>query len=56
MDEEVTGKADFNVGNNKYQTWYKIVGDLASGAHPLVMLHGGSIKKLATFMETQTPK
>ncbi|KAG1890028.1 hypothetical protein F4604DRAFT_1899087 [Suillus subluteus] len=29
------------VGDDTYQTWYKIVGDLASGAHPLVVLHGG---------------
>ncbi|KAG1871284.1 hypothetical protein DFJ58DRAFT_892631 [Suillus subalutaceus] len=30
-----------SVGDDTYQTWYKIVGDLASGAHPLVVLHGG---------------
>ncbi|KAG2086885.1 proline-specific peptidase [Suillus discolor] len=38
---EVTGKADFKVGDDTYQTWYKIVGDLTSGAHPLIVLHGG---------------
>ncbi|KAG2097494.1 proline-specific peptidase, partial [Suillus discolor] len=38
---EVTGKVDFKVGDDTYQTWYKIVGDLTSGAHPLIVLHGG---------------
>jgi pimeloyl-ACP methyl ester carboxylesterase len=38
---EATGKVDFTVGDDTYQTWYKIVGDLASGSHPLVVLHGG---------------
>ncbi|KAG2063926.1 proline-specific peptidase [Suillus decipiens] len=38
---EVTGKVDFKVGGDIYQTWYKIVGDLASGSHPLIVLHGG---------------
>lgn len=38
---EVTGKVDFKVGDDTYQTWYKIVGDLASGVRPLVVLHGG---------------
>ncbi|KAG1784959.1 uncharacterized protein HD556DRAFT_171321 [Suillus plorans] len=38
---EVTGKVDLKIGDDTYQTWYKIVGDLASGAHPLIILHGG---------------
>ncbi|KAG1811966.1 proline-specific peptidase [Suillus variegatus] len=38
---EVTGKVDFKVGDDTYQTWYKIVGDLTSGAHPLIVPHGG---------------
>ncbi|KAF8123123.1 proline-specific peptidase [Boletus edulis] len=38
---ESTGKVDFRVGNETYQTWYKIFGDLNSGIRPVVMLHGG---------------
>ncbi|KAG2110010.1 L-amino-acid amidase, partial [Suillus discolor] len=38
---EVTGKVDLKIGDDTYQTWYKIVGDLVSGAHPLIILHGG---------------
>ncbi|KAG1764522.1 proline-specific peptidase [Suillus occidentalis] len=32
---------DFEVGDETYQTWYNIVGDLKSGKRPLVTLHGG---------------
>ncbi|THG98142.1 hypothetical protein EW026_g3985 [Hermanssonia centrifuga] len=35
------GKADFVVGDETFQTWYEIVGDLKSGIRPLVTLHGG---------------
>ncbi|KAF9232921.1 proline-specific peptidase [Melanogaster broomeanus] len=38
---ETTGTLDFQVGNETYQTWYKVVGDLKSGIRPLVTLHGG---------------
>jgi len=38
---EVTGTVDFIVGGEKYETWYKVVGDLKSGERPLVLLHGG---------------
>ena len=40
MSEE-TGKLDFCVGGETYQTWYKIVGDISSGVRPVVVLHGG---------------
>lgn len=30
----------FNAGDETYQTWYKVVGDLKSGTRPLVALHG----------------
>ncbi|KAG1886536.1 proline-specific peptidase [Suillus subluteus] len=36
-----TGTIDFKVGDETYQTWYNIVGDLKSGKRPLVTLHGG---------------
>ncbi|KAG6369584.1 Alpha/Beta hydrolase protein [Boletus reticuloceps] len=38
---ESTGKVDFCVGNETYQTWYRVFGDLNSGIRPVVMLHGG---------------
>jgi len=38
---EATGKADFVVGTETFQTWYKVVGDLKSGVRPVVVLHGG---------------
>ncbi|KAF8551857.1 proline-specific peptidase [Imleria badia] len=38
---ETTGTLDFNVSDETYQTWYKVVGDLKSGLTPLVLLHGG---------------
>ncbi|KAH9478942.1 L-amino acid amidase [Psilocybe cubensis] len=42
MSEEHTGKVDFKVGSDTFQTWYKIYGDLKSSAkRPLVILHGG---------------
>ncbi|KIK05112.1 hypothetical protein K443DRAFT_4115 [Laccaria amethystina LaAM-08-1] len=42
MTTEITGSVDFFVEGQIYQTWYKIVGDLMTGAHrPLVILHGG---------------
>lgn len=37
----VEGKADFRVGDEVFQTWYKVVGDLKGGKRPLVALHGG---------------
>ncbi|KAF8193013.1 Alpha/Beta hydrolase protein [Pholiota molesta] len=36
-----TGKVDFKVGGDIYQTWYKIVGPLNSEKTPVVALHGG---------------
>ena len=38
---ETTGKIDFRVGSETYQTWYRIFGDIKSGVPPLVVLHGG---------------
>ena len=38
---ETTGKIDFRVGSETFQTWYKIFGDPKSGIRPLVVLHGG---------------
>lgn len=37
------GTVDFTLGNETYQTWYKIVGDLKTSKSgcPLVVLHGG---------------
>lgn len=36
-----TGKVDFKVGGDVYQTWYKIVGSLDGEKTPVVALHGG---------------
>ena len=38
---ESIGTVDFNVGDETYKTWYKVVGDLKPGVTPLVVLHGG---------------
>lgn len=38
---ETTGKIDFRVGSETFQTWYKVVGELGSGKRALVTLHGG---------------
>lgn len=36
------GKVNFKVGDETYQTWYKVLGSLnAPGMTPLVVLHGG---------------
>ena len=36
------GKIPFKVGNETYQTWYKLYGDLKTSEHrPVVALHGG---------------
>jgi len=36
------GKISFQVGNETYQTWYKLYGDLKASKHrPVVVLHGG---------------
>ncbi|KAI5114837.1 hypothetical protein M0805_001811, partial [Coniferiporia weirii] len=38
------GKVDFRVGDETFQTYYKVIGDLSAAAgsgHPLVTLHGG---------------
>lgn len=35
------GTANFVVGDETFQTWYKILGDLKSGIRPCVLLHGG---------------
>ncbi|KAF8981863.1 Alpha/Beta hydrolase protein [Cyathus striatus] len=39
--DTTTGKLDFKVGEETFQTWYKVIGDLNSGKRPLVLLHGG---------------
>ncbi|KDR80335.1 hypothetical protein GALMADRAFT_208447 [Galerina marginata CBS 339.88] len=42
MGVESTGKVDFKVGLETYQTWYKVYGDLKNSGHrPVVALHGG---------------
>ncbi|KAH7928992.1 proline-specific peptidase [Leucogyrophana mollusca] len=38
---ETTGFINFEVANETFQTWYKVVGDLKAGVRPLVTLHGG---------------
>lgn len=38
---ESSGFIDFTVGNETFQTWYKVVGDLKSSSRPLIVLHGG---------------
>lgn len=38
---EITGKIPFPFKGETYSTWYKVVGDLKSGARPIVTLHGG---------------
>ncbi|KAI0321580.1 proline-specific peptidase [Amylostereum chailletii] len=38
---ESTGTIDFVFEGETFKTWYKLVGDLKSGATPLVLLHGG---------------
>ncbi|KAF9051742.1 Alpha/Beta hydrolase protein [Panaeolus papilionaceus] len=41
-DNVSEGKIDFKVGNETYQTWYKIYGDLKNSTHrPVVAVHGG---------------
>lgn len=36
-----TGEVDFVYNGESFKTWYKVFGDLHSGATPLVVLHGG---------------
>ncbi|GJE88766.1 proline-specific peptidase [Phanerochaete sordida] len=36
-----TGEIDFVYDGQTLKTWYKVFGDLSSGATPLVVLHGG---------------
>lgn len=38
---ETSGTVDFVVGQETFQTWYKVLGDLRSGIRPLILLHGG---------------
>lgn len=38
---EITGSIPFQVGNETFSTWYRVVGNFNSGARPLVILHGG---------------
>ncbi|KZT68551.1 proline-specific peptidase [Daedalea quercina L-15889] len=38
---ERTGTVPFTYSQETFHTWYKVVGDIASGARPLVTLHGG---------------
>jgi proline-specific peptidase len=38
---ESRGKVDFHVGNEMYQAWFRVFGDINSGIRPLVVLHGG---------------
>jgi len=39
--QSVTGTIDFKVGNETFQTWYRLYGDLKSPRRPLIVLHGG---------------
>ena len=39
--ESYSGKVDFKVGEDIYQTWYKAVGPLKGGKRPVVAVHGG---------------
>jgi hypothetical protein len=41
MAEPTTGKFDFVVGNETYETALKVFGDLKSKTGPLLVLHGG---------------
>ncbi|KAL0955742.1 hypothetical protein HGRIS_001958 [Hohenbuehelia grisea] len=41
MATTTTDKAQFKVGDETFQTWYQVTGDLHSGKRPLVALHGG---------------
>ncbi|KZT08017.1 proline-specific peptidase [Laetiporus sulphureus 93-53] len=37
----ITGTVDFVVGEETFQTWYQVYGDLKSGVRPVITLHGG---------------
>lgn len=37
----VTGTIDFKVGDEVFQTWYRLFGKLKSGRRPFIFLHGG---------------
>ena len=39
--ESHSGKVDFKVEEEIYQTWYKVVGPLKGGRRPVVTVHGG---------------
>ncbi|KAJ7873841.1 proline-specific peptidase [Mycena olivaceomarginata] len=41
MAEPTTGKFDFVVGNETYETAFKVFGNLKSKTRPLLVLHGG---------------
>ncbi|KAI0259593.1 proline-specific peptidase [Gloeopeniophorella convolvens] len=41
MPSETSGFIDFTYAGETHKTWYKAVGDLASGVTPVVILHGG---------------
>lgn len=42
MSTGFTGKIDFRVGAETYQTWYKVFGDTKNAMHcPVVAVHGG---------------
>ena len=41
MTPSSTGSIDFKVGDEIFQTWYRVFGDLSSSHRPLVVLHGG---------------
>ena len=38
---ETSGTINFEHDGERFETWYRVVGDLRSGARPLVILHGG---------------
>ncbi|KAJ8519550.1 hypothetical protein ONZ45_g3522 [Pleurotus djamor] len=40
--EFTTGYAPFHLGDETYQIWYKIVGQLGGGRRPIVCIHGGA--------------
>ncbi|KAJ7457146.1 proline-specific peptidase [Mycena galericulata] len=41
MAEPLTGTIDFNLGDETFQTAYKVFGDLEAKTRPLLVLHGG---------------
>ena len=56
MTTGTTGSVDFFIEGQMYQTWYKIIGDLTTGARrPLVALHGGPGLDHGYILYARTP-